>query len=620
MTIRAKNNIGKCLFFKKTKQNCNAFYKNRYYLILPNIKGGAMENGSNIIAIYSRKSKFTGKGESVGNQVELCREYIRAHYGENAVNGTVVFEDEGFSGGNLQRPAFQKMMQQIERKKIKMLMVYRLDRVSRNVSDFSGLIETLSQKNITFVSVREQFDTATPMGRAMMYIASVFAQLERETIAERIRDNMHELAKTGRWLGGNTPTGYCSESVKSVTVDGKTKKACKLKLIPKEAEIVQTIFKLFSQTGSLTAVEAELIKQNILTKNGNCFTRFSIKSILQNPVYMVADEEAYAYLTAKEADLFSAPNDFDGVHGILAYNRTDQEKGRAAVVNPVKDWIVSVGRHKGLVPGKTWVGVQDCLERNKTKAYRQPRKNEALLTGFLYCSCGSRMYPKLSNRKTPEGKVAFSYVCKMKERSKKTVCSCKNVGGNTLDLAVTEQIKNLADDNGEFIKLLEKNKAAYFENRLDREQQLNKLQKEKTDLEKKVTALVATLADAVQPATKQALLTHIDQLNSNIEKVQQRIEKQLNLTAEHAFSNMEFDVLKQLLGTFKNGIVSMSGEQKRAAVRSLVRRIVWDGQNAHVILFGAEGELDFSKNIDFLKQIKGNDLEATKTLLGEDSK
>ena len=579
-----------------------------------------MGNGSNIIAIYSRKSKFTGKGESIGNQVELCREYIRAHCGEEAANGTVVFEDEGFSGGNLHRPAFQKMMQQIEHKKIKMLVVYRLDRVSRNVSDFSGLIETLSQKNITFVSVREQFDTATPMGRAMMYIASVFAQLERETIAERIRDNMHELAKTGRWLGGNTPTGYCSESVKSVTVDGKTKKACKLKLIPKEAETVQTIFKLFTQTRSLTAVEAELIKQNILTKNGNRFTRFSIKSILQNPVYMVADEETYAYLTAKDAELFSAFEDFDGVHGILAYNRTDQEKGRAAVVNPIKDWIVSVGRHKGLIPGKIWVGVQDCLERNKTKAYRQPRKNEALLTGLLFCSCGSRMYPKLSNRKTPAGKVAFSYVCKMKERSKKTVCSCKNVSGNALDLAVTEQIKHLADDNGEFVKLLEKNKATYFENRLGREQQLKKLQKEKADLEKKVTALIGTLADATQPATKQALLTHIDQLNSDIEKVQRRIEEQLSITAEHAFSDMEFDILKQLLGVFKNGIDFMGCEQKRAAVRSLVRRIVWDGKNAHVILLGAEGELDFPENIDFLKETEGKDTVVAKTLLGEDSK
>ena len=85
----------------------------------------------------------------------------------------------------------------------------------------------------------------------MFHMTVVFAQLERDTIAERIRDNMHELAKTGRWLGGNTPTGYCSESVKSVTVDGKTKKACKLKLIPEEAETVKLIFDLFIKTGSL---------------------------------------------------------------------------------------------------------------------------------------------------------------------------------------------------------------------------------------------------------------------------------------------------------------------------------------------------------------------------------
>jgi len=200
-----------------------------------------MKNTSNIIAIYSRKSKFTGKGESIGNQVELCREYIQTHLGDEAAEKAVVFEDEGFSGGNVNRPAFKKMMTHVERGEFKALVVYRLDRVSRNVSDFSSLIENLNRRDIVFVSIREQFDTATPMGRAMMYIASVFAQLERETIAERIRDNMHELAKTGRWLGGNTPTGYFSESVKSVTVDGKTKKACKLRLIPEEAETVKLI-------------------------------------------------------------------------------------------------------------------------------------------------------------------------------------------------------------------------------------------------------------------------------------------------------------------------------------------------------------------------------------------
>ena len=197
-----------------------------------------MRKNEDIIAIYSRKSKFTGKGESIGNQVELCKEYIRLHYGDAAADKVIVYEDEGFSGGNLNRPDFKKMMDAAKKRKFKAIIVYRLDRISRNISDFASLIEELARLDISFVSIKEQFDTSTPMGRAMMYIASVFSQLERETIAERIRDNMHELAKTGRWLGGTTPTGYASEAVKSVTIDGKSKKACKLKLIQEEADIV----------------------------------------------------------------------------------------------------------------------------------------------------------------------------------------------------------------------------------------------------------------------------------------------------------------------------------------------------------------------------------------------
>ena len=170
-----------------------------------------------------------------------------------------------------------------------------------------------------------------------MYIASVFSQLERETIAERIRDNMHELAKTGRWLGGTTPTGYASEAVKSVTIDGKSKKACKLKLIPEEADIVRMIYDLYVETDSLTLTEAALIKQGIKTKNNNYFTRFSIKAILQNPVYMIADEDAYQFFTQHDTDLFSDKDAFDNKHGIMAYNRTDQEKGRATKYLPASE-------------------------------------------------------------------------------------------------------------------------------------------------------------------------------------------------------------------------------------------------------------------------------------------
>ena len=227
-----------------------------------------MAKTADTIAIYSRKSRYTGKGESIGNQIDLCREYIRTHYGDAAAEHAVVFEDEGFSGGNLNRPDFKKMMTAAKDRKFKAIVVYRLDRISRNISDFSSLIEELGRLGIDFVSIRESFDTSSPMGRAMMYIASVFSQLEREPIAERIRDNLHELAKTGRWLGGTTPTGYASESVKSITVDGKTKKVCKLKLLPDEAEIIYKIFDLYEQYDSLTMTETELLRQGIKTKTG----------------------------------------------------------------------------------------------------------------------------------------------------------------------------------------------------------------------------------------------------------------------------------------------------------------------------------------------------------------
>ncbi|MBQ7725779.1 MAG: recombinase family protein, partial [Clostridia bacterium] len=415
-----------------------------------------MKNTAPVIAIYSRKSKFTGKGESIGNQIELCREYIRTHFGDDAATRAVVFEDEGFSGGNIHRPAFGQMMARLTQNEFTALVVYRLDRISRNVSDFSNLIERLNRKKIVFVSIREQFDTATPMGRAMMYVSSVFAQLERETIAERIRDNMHELAKTGRWLGGNTPTGYCSENVKSVTVDGRTRKSCKLKLISQEAENVKLIFELFMKSRSLTATEAALMQRHVLTKNRNFFTRFSIKSILQNPVYMEADKDAYEYFQSRNAELFSSEERFDGVHGIMAYNRTGQEKGKATVFKPVNEWIISVGKHPGIIPGNMWVSVQEELECNKTKAFRRPRKNKALLTGLLFCSCGSRMYPKISNRKTADGETVYTYVCKQKERSKKSCCDNRNAGGNTLDLLIMEKIEQLEDEKSDFVKQLEK--------------------------------------------------------------------------------------------------------------------------------------------------------------------
>ncbi len=547
-----------------------------------------MRKNEGLIAIYSRKSKFTGKGESIGNQVELCRDYVRNMFGEASADRCAVFEDEGFSGGNLKRPDFQRMMADVRKRKFKAIVVYRLDRISRNINDFTGLIDELTKLDVSFVSIREQFDTSTPMGRAMMFIISVFSQLERETIAERIRDNMHELAKTGRWLGGNAPTGFRSEAVSKVTVDGKNRKSFKLVPVPEEEVIPKLVFDLYTETDSLTAVEAELLHRRIRTRQGKDFTRFAIKGILQNPVYMVADEDAFDYFKEREADVCFPKEAFDGTCGIMAYNRTDQEKGKTTVLLPVSQWIVAIGRHPGLVPSRQWIKVQESLDRNKSKAYRKPRSNEALLTGLLFCSCGDRMYPKLSQRKTANGELIYTYVCKMKERSKRERCNRRNANGNILDAAVIEQVKSLTEHDSSFVTQLEKSRQFYTGNREQYETQLTDLRDEYAENEKKINGLIDSLGMVGDSAAKPRVLKRIEELTDINREIGNRICELEGLTRANALNDEEFDLLRQMLTMFRANIDEMSIEEKRAAIRTVVRKVIWDGMNAHVVLFGAD--------------------------------
>ena len=583
-----------------------------------------MGRNDEMIAIYSRKSKFTGKGESIGNQVELCKEYIRNLFGEGYVERCVVFEDEGFSGGNLMRPAFQQMMADVRKHKFKAIVVYRLDRISRNISDFAGLTDELNKLGVSFVSIREQFDTSSSMGRAMMFIISVFSQLERETIAERIRDNMHELAKTGRWLGGNTPLGFKSEAVSKVTVDGKARKSFKLVPVAEEADIPKMIFDLYTETDSLTAVEAELLRRRIKTKQGKDFTRFAIKAILQNPVYMVADEDAYRYFTERHADVCFPREAFDGTYGIMAYNRTDQEKGRTTVLLPVDAWIIAIGQHPGFVPSKQWIKVQESLDRNKSKGYRKPRNNEALLTGLLFCSCGDRMYPKLSQRVTADGEPIYTYVCKMKERSKRQRCNRRNASGNILDAAIIEQIKSLTEQGSSFITQLEKSRRFYTGDREQYESQLTSLRSEFADNEKAINGLIDSLGMASDSAVKPRLIKRIEELSETNRNIENRIRELEGLVDTNALSDAEFDLLRQMLAVFRTSVDTMSVEEKRAAIRTVVRKVIWDGANAHVILFGADEEIEFPDIKDRFgsdeEPLEEGDDMASETPWGEDSK
>ena len=134
-----------------------------------------------IAGIYTRKSKFTGKGESIEQQVNVCKEYLK----RLDIEDFLIYQDEGFSGKSTDRPMYKQMLRDAHSNKFSLIICYRLDRISRNVADFSLLVRELEKLEIGFISVSEQFDTTTPLGRAMMYISSVFSQLERESIRDR---------------------------------------------------------------------------------------------------------------------------------------------------------------------------------------------------------------------------------------------------------------------------------------------------------------------------------------------------------------------------------------------------------------------------------------------------
>lgn len=535
--------------------------------------------------IYSRKSRFTGKGESVENQIEMCRQYIALHYGAAEAESARVYEDEGFSGGTLERPQFRRMMRDAQHAPFAAIVVYRLDRISRNIGDFAGLIEQLGRMRIGFVSIKEQFDTSSPMGRAMMYISSVFSQLERETIAERIRDNMHELAKTGRWLGGMTPLGYASESVARVTVDGKAKKACRLREIPEELHLVKRIFDTFLETGSLTQTDAFLLEKRYVTRRGNRFSRFAIRAILTNPVYMLADADALRYWTDSPAGLCAVPRDFDAQRGMLAYNRTLQQPGKAHQLRPMDEWIVAVGQHQGVIPGAQWVRAQALLERNRSKAYRRPRSHTALLSGLLRCGgCGGYMRPKA--RAAAGDAPRYAYLCAVKERSRGQCCAMANAEGHTLDRLLLETLGRLPYDGAALARRLGTSRPVP-----------GGADAERARLEAQLAAgqaaadnLVAALARSPGEAAQAAILRQLDALHESCEALRGQLAACDAAARRDALPQEEFERLSRALSTPQGALERAGVETQRSALRALVERVVWDGETAHVYLLGSSAE------------------------------
>ena len=553
-----------------------------------------MKKDDRKIAIYARKSKFTGKGESISNQIDACKLKIRIFYPDITDDDLLIYSDEGYSGGNTNRPGFQLMMNDIRKGEIKQVYTYMLDRISRTVADFAIMFKEFELMNVEYFSATESYETKTPTGKATMGISTVFAQLERETIAERIRHNMYSLAKTGRWLGGISPTGYTSVPVSKVTIDEKIKTAYKLDIVKKEADIVKLIYTKFLELHSLTQTETFLIKRGIKTKNNKDFTRFTIREILTNPVYVEADKNIYDYFKTLGCEIYSALSDFNGKHGVMAYNKTIQKSGESNKKRDYSEWIIAVGKHTPLIESDKWLEVQNLIMQNKNKSFRKPKSSIALLSGLLHCSdCGAFMRPKQTKRLTADGEFSFSYRCEMKDKSRGTLCRMKNPNGNELDKLVCETVLQNSEDNSEFLRLLSSVSKDIVGNTEEFEGEKQEIEKRIAEIDSQIENIKDSIGMTTMPEVRVTLVKSIEKFQEEKNQLLQRLNNLNKLINKSGVSQTDIEVISGTLKAFAESFQTLSTEEKRSILRILIRRIDWDGENVHIHFFG-DGTLDES--------------------------
>lgn len=536
------------------------------------------------IAVYARKSKFTGKGKSVENQIKICTEYAKSHLINNGEEINIeIYKDEGISGKDIvSRPGILKLISDIGQGKIQVVICYRLDRISRNVKDFSELVTKLSASGAGFISVNEAFDTRTPMGRAMMYIASVFAQLERETITERITDNMYALAKTGCWLGGRTPLGFTSARIEETDNTGRKISRYCLEAEENETDIVKLLYDKYLELGSLTKLETYLINNNYHTRDGKFYGRYTLKSILSNPVYCVAGKVIYKYLVANGYSIYTEQKLFDGTKGLMAYNKNNC-KAKGKRINNPEDWIIATGMHKGLIPQETWINVQDRLKNNSGKSYRYPKTIGALLSGIVRCGrCGSFMRPK-GGRTASSGEKRYYYQCECKERSNGNLCQMPNIPGNILDKMAVAEILNLRQKllkDGSYLQ----DEIEKIKDKIQEKQKKDIILKQIKDYSSQETALVDALGKSSSEAITKLILAKLDEITATKGRLQQQYNKKL-LELQNSAEKYPCCLLAEnILNLNQEAWELINPARQKDILEIVIKEIVWDGKNAIIHL------------------------------------
>ena len=346
-------------------------------------------------AIYTRKStheNLDSDFNSLDAQREACEHFIKSHANENWLALTDEYDDGAYSGATMERPALQRLIPDIETGRIDCVVIYKIDRLSRSLGDFTRMMEFFKEHNVTMVSVTQAFNTNTSSGTLMTNLLMTFASYEREVIAERIRDKVAASKKRGMYMGGTPPLGYDVDRAKK-----------KLVVNDKEAVLVRRIFQRYLVLRSVTELTRELNEQGLTTKSwitkkgvhrqGRAWNKSHIYRLLKNPVYV------------------------------------GQVKHKDKVYQ---------GEHRAIIEKSLWDEVQTAMEGDGRKeSFRSA--TPALLKGLIRCGhCGTSMGVTFTKK---GGKRYRYYLCQHANKSGYAVCPVKTVPAGDVENAVLIQVR-----------------------------------------------------------------------------------------------------------------------------------------------------------------------------------
>jgi site-specific DNA recombinase len=478
------------------------------------------------VAVYTRKSVTEGLDQQFNTlhaQRDAVESYVRSMQGAGWQALEDRYDDGGFSGATTDRPAFQRLMADVAASKVDVVAVYRLDRLSRSLVDFAGLMREFEQRGVAFVSVTERFDTSTPLGRMTLNLLATFAQFERESTAQRTRDKIGASRRRGMWTGGRPVLGY--------DVVGK-----KLVVNEVEADQVRRIFQLYLDLGGVVAVVEELRLRGVVNKRwvtrsgepqgGSLFEKNSLNTTLRNPLY-VGDVRA--------GD--------DNVPG----------------------------EHEAIVPREQWDAVQRQLSAQAPDVgARATKRSKALLSGLARCKCGAALTPTTAKGR---GRTYAYYACARLVKQGSAACPGSRVAAHVLEPFVVERVREI----GRKPEVLD---AAIAADRDERDVERAKLSIELGELRvgrgRHVgdrDRLIAAIGKGTAPAS---VMARVEGLDGFVAEADERIAGlERDLAALDGQSDVE--ALKAALLEF-DGLWGVFDQDERAKVLALVlSEVVVDG-------------------------------------------